>query len=110
VTKWVGHYQRFAEEFGRLDRALTTELGISLPQAHALIFLDGHGPAGNSEVGHFLRRQAQTMTGLMDRCIAAGWVAKAAHPEDRRSVVLSITPKGGEMLKKALAVMEEVLK
>jgi DNA-binding MarR family transcriptional regulator len=109
VTRWVERYQAFAETYGRLDHALRTELDISVSQAHALIFLDAHGPAGNSEVGHFLRRQAQSMTGLMDRCIARKWVAKKAHPKDRRVVVLSITAKGGDMLARALAVMERVL-
>ena len=109
VTRWIRRYQAFAETYGRLDHALTTEVGISLPQAHALIFLDAHGPAGSGEVGRFLRRQAQTMTGLMDRAIARKWVAKKAHPKDRRAVVLSITTKGRDMLARALAVMERVL-
>jgi DNA-binding MarR family transcriptional regulator len=109
VTRWVERYQEFAETFARLDHALTTELGISLPQTHALIFLNAHGPASNSEVGRFLRRQAQSMTGLMDRCIARKWVAKKAHPKDRRAVVLSISAKGRDMLTRALAVTERVL-
>ena len=109
VSRWIERYQAFAETYGRLDHALTTELGISLPQTHALIFLDAHGPAGNGEVGHFVRRQAQSMTGLMDRCIARKWVAKKAHPKDRRVVVLSITAKGRDMLARALPVMERVL-
>jgi DNA-binding MarR family transcriptional regulator len=109
VTRWIKRYQAFAGTYGRLDHALTTELGISLPQAHVLIFLDAHGPARSGEVGHFLRRQAQSMTGLMDRCIARKLVAKKAHPKDRRAVVLSITAKGRDMLPRALAVMERVL-
>lgn len=109
IEDWLKRYQAFSETEGRLENALVTTAGISLPQVHALLFLAEHGPASNSEVGRFLRRQAQSMTGLMDRLIAHKYVGKKAHPKDRRAVVLSMTPKGWAKLLAVLPIMEETL-
>jgi DNA-binding MarR family transcriptional regulator len=109
IDDWLKRYQAFSETEGRLENALVTAAGITLPQVHALLFLAEHGPAKNSDVGRFLRRQAQSMTGLMDRLIARKYVGKKADHKDRRAVVLSITTKGWEKLRAVLPIMEEAL-
>jgi DNA-binding MarR family transcriptional regulator len=109
IDEWLKRYQAFSETYGRVENALVTQAGITLPQVHALLFLAEHGPAKNNDIGRFLRRQAQSMTGLMDRLIAHKYVGKKADWRDRRAVVLSITAKGQEKLQAVLPIMEEAL-
>jgi len=34
----------------------------------------------------------RTVTGLVDALEADGWVTRAAHPDDRRATIISLTP------------------
>jgi DNA-binding MarR family transcriptional regulator len=44
-----------------------------------------------------LRVSRQTMTGLLDKLETGGYVARAAHPTDRRRKVVTLTRKGLEL-------------
>jgi DNA-binding MarR family transcriptional regulator len=44
-------------------------------------------------LAELLEVQAITLTRLIDRMEAAGWVERRSHPSDRRAVQLYLTPK-----------------
>lgn len=50
------------------------------------------------EVGDAMHVTSGSMTSLVDTLVKNGWVARAAHGEDRRKVLLDITAEGLAML------------
>lgn len=57
------------------------------------------------DAGRSLRLGSSTMTGLADRLETAGLVRRAAHPTDRRMMVLRATAKGRVLRDRALAAL-----
>ncbi|WP_418955212.1 MarR family winged helix-turn-helix transcriptional regulator [Streptomyces tritici] len=45
----------------------------------------------------------------VDRLVAAGWCRRTAHPHDRRSSLLDLTPEGAELLTAARPLVEREL-
>ncbi|WP_217165953.1 MarR family winged helix-turn-helix transcriptional regulator [Streptomyces sp. AC512_CC834] len=45
----------------------------------------------------------------VDRLVAAGWCLRVAHPQDRRSSVLRLTPEGDRRLAASRPVVESAL-
>jgi DNA-binding MarR family transcriptional regulator len=86
----------------RTARRLRQEAGsdLSPSQTSALAAVDRHGPLTPSELAACERIQRPTATRVLARLEEAGWVTRAADPEDRRSSLVSITPEGRALLEK----------
>jgi DNA-binding MarR family transcriptional regulator len=97
--------ERIADSTRRLDVALSTlnaafahDLGISVPELLALENLQGGDGLGPSELARRLQLSTGAVTALVDRLEASGHVTRAAHPSDRRRVVVTDTAKASEAL------------
>ena len=102
----------------RLDIALTSllaalsrDLGISVPEMIALEHLDHEGTIGPSELARRLQLTTGAVTALADRLEESGHLERAAHPTDRRRVLLKRTAKAdgdlrGEMAPMATEILE----
>ncbi len=106
----------FVRAFG-LHQPDRTPCGAALPvsDAHALMEL-ANGPLSQSELTAALRLERSSVTRLVDRLEARGWVERARHPEDRRSVLLRLTADGeraaarvGEARRQRFAAVLEAL-
>ncbi len=86
------------------------ESGVRITPSHSamLFMLEGNGPLSPSALGEMLRVDNSTVTGLVDRLEAAGFVRRDADPEDRRRWSISITPEGRKEAAKALTVIKAV--
>ncbi|GAC1669200.1 MAG: hypothetical protein NVS9B8_11910 [Candidatus Limnocylindrales bacterium] len=82
------------DQIGRLLRPL----GVSAAGGLVLGILRDQGSMSPSELGDRLIVTRATVTGLVDSLERRGHVARSAHPTDRRSVVVEITPAGIEVL------------
>jgi DNA-binding MarR family transcriptional regulator len=89
----------------RLDVALSTlnaayarDVGVSVPELLALENLDADGGLGPSELARRLQLSTGAVTALVDRLEASGHAARAAHPSDRRRIVVTRTAKASEAL------------
>ena len=89
----------------RLDVAMSTltaafarDVGISVPELLALENLDADGGLGPSELARRLQLSTGAVTALVDRLEASGHAARAAHPSDRRRVVVTRTAKASDDL------------
>jgi DNA-binding MarR family transcriptional regulator len=96
---------RITEATRRLDVALSTlnaafarDVGISVPELIALENLEGGDGLGPSELARRLQLSTGAVTALVDRLEASGHVTRAAHPSDRRRVVVTDTAKASEAL------------
>lgn len=86
----------------RLFAGEISELNLTVPQFFTLDTLLNLG--GEAAMGT-LARQAQqvsaTMTGIIDRLSRAGLVVRKRAKQDRRSVLVEITPAGRELVESA---------
>jgi MarR family transcriptional regulator, 2-MHQ and catechol-resistance regulon repressor len=83
---------------------------LTVSQSYCLRMLYFHGPQTMSELAAGLQVQLSTMTGVIDQLEAKHLVRRAAHPEDRRSLRVDLTPKGKKLYHAAHDVFLSYLK
>jgi DNA-binding MarR family transcriptional regulator len=96
---------RIAETTRRLDVAMSTltaafarDLEVSVPELLALENLDEEAGLGPSELARRLQLSTGAVTALVDRLEASGHAVRAAHPSDRRRIVVTRTAKASDAL------------
>jgi DNA-binding MarR family transcriptional regulator len=70
---------------------------LTVSQSYCLRSLYFYGPQTMSELATELQVQLSTMTGIIDQLEAKRLVRRSAHPEDRRSLQVGLTPKGKKL-------------
>ncbi len=83
--------QRFGLENDRFDLAVARAHGMSLAEIRAVDHIQAEGELTPGELGDRLSLTSGAITALVDRLERAGWVTRAPHPSDRRSVVVRLT-------------------
>ena len=107
-------------EFALLVKAIQRELerrinesmrplGLTGPQADALVIIGQAGPISLKELGELLIAEAGHPSRLVDRLVEAGLVEREEAGEDRRRVELSLTPRGRRLEKRILVARQGVL-
>jgi DNA-binding MarR family transcriptional regulator len=74
---------------------------FSIPQIRALAFLHRRPGACLLDLADHLGVTCPTASTIVDRLVRRGVVARAADPEERRRVVLTLTPLGTRHLRRA---------
>jgi DNA-binding MarR family transcriptional regulator len=97
-----------ARELDRLANEAMRPLGITAPQADALHVIGQAGPLSLKELGDLLIAEAGHPSRLVDRLVEAGLVERAPAPDDRRRVVLSLTPAGRKMDEKVVRARRQI--
>lgn len=95
----------------QLERATSEAmkpLGITGPQSDAIFMIGLAGPVSLKELGDLLIAEAGHPSRMVDRLVAAGYVARSPAADDRRRVVITLTPKGRELEKKVLEIREDI--
>jgi MarR family transcriptional repressor of emrRAB len=89
-----------------LEKRLATE-GISHGRFMLLIILDRDPdrPLPASELAEHAGVTKQTITSLLDGLENDGYVDRQPHPQDRRSVVIRLLPKGQQLLHQIMPPM-----
>ena len=91
----IRRFARFSEEGAR-------NVGITPQQHQAMLAIMGQAGkswASIAEIADFLQLRHHTTVGLVDRCAAAGLLARGPDADDRRQVRVTLTPKGEEILR-----------
>ena len=74
---------------------------LSVPQFRVLTFLSHRPGAPLSSVAEHLGVARSTASAMVDRLVRRELVSRTTHPEERRSVVLTLTPAGAQHLQHA---------
>ena len=90
------------------QRAL--RVGISMAQLHILFTLQRNGDMTMSRLAEDLDVSLSSATGLIDRIEERGFVERTRVPEDRRMVVIRVTPAGHRMLGEVDALSDDLLR
>ena len=75
------------------------DVGITMAQAKVLHVLAG-GPIHMTELVARLRVTPSTTSGLVDKLVDQGLAVRADDPNDRRQVIVSVTPAGLELMER----------
>jgi MarR family transcriptional regulator, organic hydroperoxide resistance regulator len=84
-------------------------LGLTGGQADALTVIRQAGPLSLKELGELLIAEAGHPSRLVDRLVEAGLVARTPSEDDRRRIVLELTPTGRRVERRVEAARQEVL-
>ncbi len=80
-----------------LDRCIQFSFDIPQAAATALAVIEGaHEPLTPSEISDRVLVASATMTATLDLLERRGWIERRPNPDDRRSVLVSITAVGRE--------------
>jgi DNA-binding MarR family transcriptional regulator len=85
------------------------DLGVSAPEAHLLAYVGAYGPCAVGELVRVFGAKKPTMTSILDRLSERKLVKRELHPSDRRSFLVSATPKGvrlGEIARERVEQLE----
>ena len=98
------------ELWGRLDVLLTEETGVSVAQLQALRALASReGAARVQDVSDELQITVGAASKLVDRLDRDGLAERAAHPTDRRSMVIALTEEGVSAYRRAEDASSRIL-
>jgi len=104
IDQWVTIYQAYNAIFKVAELALLPQR-LSLPQLHLLAILKkGGGILTTGEIGRGMVKASQTITGLVDRLEAPGFVERVFDRSDRRKTWVRMTEKGERKLAEAFPV------
>jgi MarR family transcriptional regulator, organic hydroperoxide resistance regulator len=84
-----------------------TDLGLSLPQAHALKVLRPGHPIAMRELADGLHCDPSNITGIVDRLGDRGLVGRGSAPGDRRVKTLMLTEEGAALRMRLLDRLSE---
>ena len=88
----------------KVYKPLLDPLGLTYPQYLALMVLWERDGLAVNELGERLFLDSGTLTPLLKRMEAAGWVARARDAADERRVIVSLTPEGSALRRRAQAI------
>jgi DNA-binding MarR family transcriptional regulator len=80
---------------------------LTMPQLKILIALRLNGPAGGQELAQTMGVTPATMTGIIDRLVAAGYVIRREDPRDRRVRRIELTEDGTKLMDDMTVAGEE---
>ena len=83
--------------FDGVYRVLLREVGLTYPQYLVMLVLWEHGELSVKNLGAKLRLDSGTLSPLLKRLEAAGWVARRRAVDDERSVLVRLTEAGAAL-------------
>ncbi|MFB7515250.1 MarR family winged helix-turn-helix transcriptional regulator [Streptomyces sp. NPDC056144] len=94
--------------FNGVYREALKELGLTYPQYLVMLVLWEHGELPVKGIGERLRLDSGTLSPLLKRLEAAGYVERRRSPEDERSVTVRPTAEGTALRGRALGVPRRI--
>jgi len=94
---------RLDEAWSRLSRQISADIkeySLSIPrsQVYLLRLLDRRGAISMSDMANSLGITMSGCTALVDRAVEAGWVERRRDSNDRRVVLVGVSPAGEQRL------------
>lgn len=84
-----------------------SDLHLTAVQGMVIRFLYDDDRLTSSELGRKTDLDSATLTGVLDRLEAGGFVERRQNPEDRRSIRIHLTEKGRTTGEKVAQLMDE---
>ncbi len=72
---------------------------LTIPQFRTLVVLGSHGEMNLNSLAQILQVNASSALRMIDRLLVSGLVTRQENPENRREVLLDLTPAGTSIVK-----------
>ncbi len=92
----------------RAERESVAQLGVTPTQLALLYALEGEGGVAMTSVARMLELSPAALSGLADRCEAAGLVQRRPSAADGRATELVATPRGRELREQSYPLLSEL--
>ncbi|WP_233888254.1 MarR family winged helix-turn-helix transcriptional regulator [Paraburkholderia flagellata] len=92
--------------FGKAYKPILDELGLTYPQYIAIIALWEQDNQTVSGLGEKLFLESNTLTPMLKKLEAMGYVERRRDPEDERQVRVSLTASGRKLREKSLKIAD----
>lgn len=89
------------------SRQLVARVGLTGPQLATLQDVARRGQASPSDLARALSLSGPTMSGIVDRLVARGFLVRTRDPSDRRRILLTLTPSAREAVDAAPSLLQE---
>jgi DNA-binding MarR family transcriptional regulator len=89
-------------------RPMLDALGLTYPQFLVLLVLWERGDSSVTGIGNALQLETGTLSPLLKRLEATGFITRTRQAEDERSVIVGLTEAGRAVEERAAAVQREV--
>lgn len=106
----VSPVHKATRQMGEYMLEASRALGVEPNEGHLLSYTSLYGPCPVSDLVRVFGYKPSTLTGTLDRLEHAGFLAREPNSEDRRSVLIRVTPRGAEVateLRERLEGLEE---
>jgi len=101
VLRDLAQFRYRLRQFLRFSEEAARACGVT-PQQHQLMLgiagFARNGSASISELAEFLQERNNSVVGLVERAAQSGLVRRENGARDRRQVIVSLTPRGEEIL------------
>jgi DNA-binding MarR family transcriptional regulator len=85
-------------------RPLLDPLGLTHPQYLVMLALWGSSPLSVGEIGALLQLDSPTLSPLLKRLEAAGFITRTRNIDDERQVNVELTPRGTKLRDEAVKI------
>jgi DNA-binding MarR family transcriptional regulator len=92
-----------------LDEAAAEYLGVNATDGRAIDLIDQAGRITAGDLARDLRLSTGAVTAIVDRLERAGYARRVADPEDRRRVLIELTPSVQRMSAEIYGAPEDAL-
>ncbi|MFD0959849.1 MarR family winged helix-turn-helix transcriptional regulator [Paenibacillus chungangensis] len=93
-----------SREITKLYRPLLQDLGLTYTQYVTMLALWEEDGVTVNTLGHKLYLDSGTLTPLLKKLEAAGWIVRTRDIQDERSVVITLTESGRALREKAVSI------
>ena len=97
-------------ELERVSKRMEARLGLTIPQRMALLFIGRSPGILASELAELLHLHRGTVSGIVRRLEAAGYVSRVVDPADGRRAGLTLTVGGRGMNRRRAGTFEDAVR
>jgi DNA-binding MarR family transcriptional regulator len=99
IVDAVASFMSFTEQVAEVWAVSATRARVGSTDLRVLLLLSHSPGLTPKDVAASVALTTGAITALVDRLEKAGFVVRRAHPSDRRSLVLELTPTGVELVR-----------
>jgi DNA-binding MarR family transcriptional regulator len=94
ALRYLSPIHNASRQIAAFLEARRPDRGVDATQAYALLYLRSYSPAPASELHRILEIKRSTLTGVIDRLEARGWLFRRPSGRDRRVIHIGLTEDG----------------
>ena len=81
-------------ELERVSKRMESSLGLTVAQRMTLLLIGRHAGISGGGLAALMHVHPGTMSGILKRLEAGGFIARTGHEDDARRLLLTLTPRG----------------